>query len=79
MSSFHHTLPSRTLPLSRSYHDDMITRLSLPSMRRLKDQMLWAFAHCPLPKWEVLGASAVDALMRYSVAQCQREREMRER
>ena len=50
-----------------SYHDDMITRLSLPSMRRLKDQMLWAFAHCPLPKWEVLGASAVDALMRCAV------------
>jgi hypothetical protein len=32
--------------------------------------------HCPLPKWEVLGASAVDALMRCAAA---RWREARRR
>jgi hypothetical protein len=74
---FHHfhLMPSlHTLP-RLSYHDDMIARLSLPSMRRLKDQMLWAFAHCPLPKWEVLGASAVDALMRCAAAAVERGKE----
>lgn len=39
------------------YDDDMICRLSLPAMRKLKDQMLWSFNNCPLRKWEVIGAS----------------------
>jgi sn1-specific diacylglycerol lipase len=39
------------------YNHDMITRLSLPSLRLLKDQMLWSFVNCPLRKWEVIGES----------------------
>eukprot|EP00455_Lapot_gusevi_P017279 TRINITY_DN1917_c0_g2_i1.p1 TRINITY_DN1917_c0_g2~~TRINITY_DN1917_c0_g2_i1.p1 ORF type:complete len:781 (+),score=164.57 TRINITY_DN1917_c0_g2_i1:145-2343(+) len=47
------------------YADDVICRLSLMSLRKLKDQMKWCFNQCPPAKWKVF-LSSLEKLDLYS-------------
>lgn len=45
----------------------MISRLSLLSLRRLKDQMKWCFNNCSMTKWELYAETLTQATTGISV------------